>query len=84
MKFIKFWPEALCIALFTFFSVTWVNFTHQHVVLNDRLKDLTSLEKILPQHQVQLLSSTFSDQLQYDNFAQLESPIDLVIFNEST
>ena len=84
MKFIKFWPEALCIALFTFFSVTWVNFTHQHVVLNDRLKDLTSLEKILPQHQVQLLSSTFSDQLQYDNFAQLESQIDLVIFNEST
>ncbi|MGB0936288.1 MAG: response regulator [Colwellia sp.] len=83
MKFIKFWPELLCISFFVFCSVSWVKSTHHQQQLNNQLTDLVSLEKVLPQHQVQLLSSTFNDQLHYDKFAQLESQIEKIIFHKS-
>jgi signal transduction histidine kinase/DNA-binding response OmpR family regulator len=54
----------------------WSLFLSEEKKLVKQLNILTSLELSLPQHQVQLLNVNFSDQLHYDNFAQLESQIE--------
>ena len=69
-------PEYLCLLMFTACSIMWsLCFTEENK-LAKQLNVLTNLELTLSQHQVQLLNANFSDQLHYDNFAQLESQIE--------
>jgi hypothetical protein len=73
-------PEALCLLLFTTCSLLWSNSIRHHETLAIELSVLVSLESSLPQHQIQLLNANFSDQLHYDNFAQLQSQIENDLF----
>jgi len=73
-------PEVLCLLLFTACSLLWGNSIRHHETLAIELNVLVSLESSLPQHQIQLLNANFSDQLHYDNFAQLQSQIENDLF----
>lgn len=80
MNKFKYVPEALCLLLFTACSLLWSNSIRHHEALASELSVLVSLESSLPQHQIQLLNANFSDQLHYDNFAQLQSQIENNLF----
>jgi signal transduction histidine kinase/DNA-binding response OmpR family regulator len=80
MKILKYTPEALCLLLFTAFSLMWSYSIRHHDTLRSELNVLVSLESLIPQHQIQLLNANFSDQLHYDSFAQLQSQIENTLF----
>ena len=80
MNIFKYVPEVLCLLLFTACSLLWGNSIRHHETLAIELNVLVSLESSLPQHQIQLLNANFSDQLHYDNFAQLQSQIENDLF----
>ena len=79
MKYLKYYPELLGLLLFTLFSTLWVLSIDESRKQNAQLKPLVSLELILPQHKVQLLNASFSDQLHYDKYAQLQSEIESIL-----
>ena len=66
----------MCLLLFTSFSTVWVYSLENERDYTKQLKPLIRLESLLPQHKLQLLNANFSDQLHYDNFAQLQSEIE--------
>lgn len=76
MKNLKYLPEFLCLLLFSVCSLIWSLSINKENKLTEQLNLLTQLELSLPMHQVQLLNANFSDQLHYDQFAQLESQIE--------
>jgi hypothetical protein len=83
MKILKYAPEALCLLSFTVCSLLWSYSLSNHEKLTKQLTVLLSLESSLPQHQIQLLNANFSDQVHYDNFAQLQSEIEKSILDLS-
>jgi hypothetical protein len=76
----KYVPEVLCLLLFTASSLLWTYSIRDHEKLANEMNVLVSLESLLPQHQIQLLNANFSDQLHYDNFAQLQVQIEYNLF----
>ena len=80
LKFPAYIPEFLCLLLFTCSSCLWV------ISLSDKKNDdaqlgpLVALERLIPQHEVQLLNANFSDQLHYDQLAQLQSEVEALIY----
>lgn len=76
----RYVPEALCLLLFTASSLLWSYSIRHYETLADEMNVLVSLESLLPQHQIQLLNANFSDQLHYDNFAQLQVQIEYNLF----
>jgi signal transduction histidine kinase/DNA-binding response OmpR family regulator len=61
----------------------WSHSTRKHEQLIYQLDDLVLLQSVIPQHQVQLLNANFNDQLHYDNFAQLQSQIESILYTKS-
>jgi len=80
MKYFKYYPELLGLLLFTLFSTLWVLSIDESKKKSAQLEPLVRLEMILPQHRVQLLSASFSDQSHYDKYAQLQSEIESILF----
>ena len=76
MNKLKYLPEVLCLLLFTLCSLLWCYSLTENKELTKQRNSLLLLQSSLPQHQVQLLNANFSDQLHYDNFAQLTSKIE--------
>ena len=83
MRFFKYWPEFLCLLIFTVSSLFWGCSIRYHEKLQNQLDVLSLLASSLPKHQVQLLNANFSDQLHYDEFAQLQSQIEGIVFKLS-
>ena len=80
MKLSKYIPEIICLLLFTHFSSLWVISLKEDKANSAQLSPLSALEKLIPQHEVQLLNANFSDQLHYDQLAQLQSEVEALIF----
>lgn len=80
MKFSNYMPEFICLLLFTFFSCLWVISLKEDMITNTKLSPLLLLEKLIPQHEVQLLNANFSDQEHYDQLAQLQSEVEALVF----
>lgn len=80
MKFSNYIPEFVCLLLFTLFSCFWVISLKEDKTNSVQLSPLLALEKLIPQHEVQLLNTNFSDQLNYDQLAQLQSELEALIF----
>jgi len=83
VRFFKYWPEFLCLLIFTVSSLFWGCSIRYHEKLQNQLDVLSLLASSLPKHQVQLLNANFSDQLHYDEFAQLQSQIEGIVFKLS-
>jgi signal transduction histidine kinase/DNA-binding response OmpR family regulator len=83
MNKFKYVPEVLCLLLFLACSLIWSYSIRHHETLTKQLNVLLLLESSLPQHQIQLLNANFSDQLHYDNFAQLQSQIENTLLDLS-
>ena len=66
--------------LFTVFSCLWVISLKEDKANSAQLSPLSALEKLIPQHEVQLLNANFSDQLFYDQLAQLQSEVEALVF----
>jgi len=80
LKSSKYIPEIICLLLFTCFSCLWV-ISHKDDKINDaQISPLLALEKLIPQHKVQLLNANFFDQLHYDQLAQLQSEVEALVF----
>jgi len=80
LKSSNYIPEIICLLLFTCFSCLWV-ISHKQDEFNDtQLSPLIALETLIPQHKVQLLNANFSDQLHYDQLAQLQSEVEGLVF----
>lgn len=77
MKLFRYWPEALCLAFFIVFSSMASFSSVRQNQLETTFNDLALFESLLAQHKLQLLNASYSDQLHYDNFAQLQSQIEL-------
>ena len=73
MKSSNYLPEVICLLLFTLFSCLWVISLKEDKANSEQLNPLLALEKLIPQHEVQLLNANFSDQLHYDKLAQVQS-----------
>ena len=69
--------------LFTSFSCLWVISLQEDKINSAKLSPLSALEKLIPQHEVQLLNANFSDQLHYDQLAQLQSEVEALVFEAS-
>ncbi|MDC0434944.1 hypothetical protein OAM69_04815 [bacterium] len=80
MKFSYYLPEVVCLLLFTGFSCLWVISLKEDKANSAQLSPLSALEKLIPQHEVQLLNANFSDQLYYDQLAQLQSEVEALVF----
>ena len=80
MKFSKYIPEFFCLLLFTNFSCLWVISLKEDKINDAQISPLLALEKLIPQHEVQLLNANFSDQLNYDQLAQLQSEVEALVF----
>ena len=80
MKFTYYMPELVCFLLFTGFSCLWVISLKEDKANSAQLSPLSALEKLIPQHEVQLLNANFSDQLHYDQLAQLQSEVEALVF----
>lgn len=83
MNYLKYIPEIICLLLFTFFSTLWVTSLDDHRQKTAQLSPLLSLERLIPRHEVQLLNANFSDQLHYDQLAQLQFEIESLLFKIS-
>ena len=79
MKFPEYMPELICFLLFTFFSSLWVISLKEDEATRAQLSPLLALDKLIPKHEVQLLNANFSDQLHYDQLAQLQSEVETLI-----
>ena len=79
MKFFEYIPEFICLLLFTAFSSLWVISLKEDKITKAQLSPLIALEKLVPQHQVQLLNANNSDQQHYDQLAQLQSEVEALI-----
>ena len=80
MKFFKYIPEFTCLLLFTACSSLCVISFKENKITDTQLNPLIALEKLVPQHQVQLLNANNSDQQHYDQLAQLQSEVEALIF----
>lgn len=80
MKPSNYIPECICLLLFTCFSCLWVISHKEDKINSEQLSPLLALEMLIPQHKVQLLNANFSDQLHYDQLAQLQSEVEALIF----
>ncbi len=81
MNLSRYIPEFACLLLFTFFSSLWVNSLKEDKTTSEKLRPLLALEKLIPQHEVELLNANFSDQLHYDQLAQLQSEVEALVFD---
>ena len=80
MKTSNYLPEIICLLLFTYCSSLWVISLKEDKANNLQLSPLLELEKLIPRHEVQLLNANFSDQLHYDQLAQLQSEVEALVF----
>lgn len=80
MKLSNYIPECICLLLFTCFSCLWVISHKEDKINSEQLSPLLALEMLIPQHKVQLLNANFSDQLHYDQLAQLQSEVETLVF----
>lgn len=80
MKLSEYIPEIFCLLLFTNFSCLWVISLKEDKSNNAQISPLLALEKLIPQHEVQLLNANFSDQQHYDQLAQLQSELEALVF----
>lgn len=80
LKSANYIPEVICLLLFTFFSSLWVISLKEVAITSEKLSPLLALEKLIPQHEVELLNANFSDQLHYDQLAQLQSEVEALVF----
>jgi len=61
LKSSNYIPEIICLVLFTCFSCLWVLSLKEEKTNNVQLSPLLALERLIPQHKVQLLNANFSD-----------------------
>ena len=80
LKTSNYLPEIICLLLFTYCSSLWVISLKEDKSNNVQLSPLLELEKLIPRHEVQLLNANFSDQLHYDQLAQLQSEVEALVF----
>jgi len=80
LKSSNYIPEFICLLLFTSFSCLWVISLKEGKVNSAQLSPLSALQTLIPQHKVQLLNANFSDQLHYDQLAQLQSEVEALVF----
>ena len=80
MKLPDLLPEFVCLMLFTLSSSLWVISLKENISTDTQLNPLSALEQLIPQHKVELLNANFSDQLHYDQLAQLQSEVEALIF----
>mgnify|MGYP000412743570 FL=1 len=83
MSRLKYTAELLCLLLFLCCAFMYGHFIRHSDELTKQLDVLLTLESSLPKHQIQILNANFSDQLHYDNFAQLQSEIEKTLFEPS-
>lgn len=79
MKLFEYKLELICILAFTVCSSLWVIAHKEDKATSEELSPLSALEKVVPQHKIQLLNANFGDQLHYDQLAQLQSELETLI-----
>ncbi|MGJ8682230.1 histidine kinase dimerization/phospho-acceptor domain-containing protein, partial [Paraglaciecola sp.] len=81
MKLLKYLPETFCLLTLLTCSTLLSYTQYLDGKLHNTREQLSKLENLLPQFQIQLLNVNFSDHLHYDDIAQLESQIEMTLSN---
>ncbi len=79
VKLLDYKLELICILAFTVCSSLWVISLKEDKATSEELNPLIALEKLVPQHKLQLLNANFGDQLHYDQLAQLQSELETLV-----
>lgn len=79
LKLFTYFQEFICLVLISVFSCLWVISLEENKANSKELRPLLALEKLIPQHEVQLLNANFSDQMHYDQLAQVQSEFEALV-----
>lgn len=79
MNRLKLIPELVIVVVLALASFFIAKIANTKAPITQQINIYSELQRLLPQHQLQLLNVNFSDQVHYDNFAQLHSQITSIV-----